>query len=177
MQESLEGRRQFLWIAIAVISIALTVVFANLWIGARGIEPGEVNEFILKESSPAEATATDVITAITTYDSDTIEEVRSQLLELSTGSFREDYEALLEGGLGQVLEESAIDSTGDIVDGPDVGFSSATEAIAVARVVQDVTSRETPGGRTVFLVIRLGLILEDETWKADSLRILSQQIL
>ncbi len=177
MQESLEGRRQFIWIVVAVVAVALAAVFASLWFGARGTEPEEIDNFIIEEHSAAETTASDVITAITTYDSSTIEDVRARLLELSTGSFREDYEALLEGGLGQVLEESAIDSTGDIVDGPDVGFTSATEAIAVARVVQDVTSRDTPGGRTVFLVVRLGLILEDEVWKADSLKILSQQIL
>jgi hypothetical protein len=44
-------------------------------------------------------------------------------------------------------------------------------------VVQDVTSRGTPGGRTVFLVVKLELTLTGDEWKASSLKILSQQIL
>lgn len=165
------------FVVASVIGIALTAIFATLWLGALGTEPGEVNRFLGLESSPAEATAIDVITAITTYDSDTIEDVRERLLDLSTGDFRDDYEELLAGGLGDVVQEAAVSSEGNIVEGPLVGFTSATRALAVARVVQDVVSRDTPGGRTVFLVLRLGLTKEGDSWKADSLKVLSQQVL
>ena len=165
------------FVVASVIGIALTAVFATLWLGARGTEPGEVNRFLGLESSSAEATATDVITAITTFDSDTIDTVRQQLLGLSTGDFRADYEELLAGGLGDFVEESAVSSEGNIVEGPLIGFTSATRAMAVARVVQDVVSRDTPGGRTVFLVLRLGLTKQGDAWKADSLKVLSQQTL
>lgn len=172
-----DGRPGLAWIAAAVIGAALAATFASLWIGARGTEPSEVDDFLSPEVSEIEDVATRVIDAITTYDSDSIDDRRAELLELSVGAFRDDYEELLAGGLGDVLEEEAASSEGEIVDGPDVGFSGSGEAIAVARVVQDVTSRGTPGGRTVFLVVKLELTLTGDEWKASSLKILSQQIL
>jgi hypothetical protein len=164
------------WIGLAVVGLGVAVVFLSLWLGARGTEPEDVGAFLEDDVDAATDAASDVITAITTYDPETIADVREQLLGLSTGEFRTDYEELLEGGLGDVLEEEAIRSSGEIVDGPSVGFTSATEGIAVARVVQEVTSRGSPGGRTVFLVVQLDLEKVDDSWKAASLRILSQQV-
>ena len=81
----------------------------------------------------------------------------------------------MSGGLGEALEETETRSEGEIVNGPDVGFTSATRATAVARVVQDITSLTASGDRRVLLVMRLGLVKVDGTWKADKLEILSQQ--
>lgn len=177
MEERSEGRGRLITVLVAVIGVALAAVFFSMWLGARGVKAEEVSSYLDDEIEAATEVATEVVTAITTYDATTIEDRRAELLELSTGSFRQDYEALLEGGLGEALEDSAVESEGEIVDGPDVGFDSSDRALAVARVVQDVISRENPGGRTVFLVVRLGLVKEDDGWKADSLKILSQQIL
>ena len=114
---------------------------------------------------------------ITNFDAQTFEEVQDDLLPLTTGSFRDDYQELLDAGLSEALLQGAIESSGEIVDGPFIGMASSDRASAVARVVQEVNSRNTPGGRTVFMVLRLDLIKEGNRWKADSLEVLAQSTL
>lgn len=161
----------------ALVASALAVALGSLWIGERDTEPGEVDTALSLELPEAQAVANDVIVGITTFDAQTFEEVQNDLLPLTTGPFRADYEELLDAGLGDALAEGAIESAGEIVDGPHVGMTSSTRASAVARVVQEVQSRNTPGGRTVFLVLRVDLIKEGRDWKADSLEVLAQSSL
>ena len=158
-----------------MIALAVAGAMTALWIEARETEPSEVTSFLLDETPAAERTATTVLESIVNYDPESVDENKDELLELATGDFRDDYEDLLSGGLGEALEETETRSEGEIVNGPDVGFTSATRGMAVARIVQDITSVTASGDRRVLLVMRLGLVLDDDTWKADKLEILSQQ--
>jgi hypothetical protein len=160
---------------VLVVALAVAGAMTALWIGEQETEPSEVTSFLLDEESGAERTAARVLESIVNYDSETVDEDKDELLALATGDFHNDYEDLLSGGLGEALEETETRSEGEIVNGPDIGFTSATRATAVARVVQDITSLTASGDRRVLLVMRLGLVLEDGTWKADKLEILSQQ--
>ncbi|HEU4480334.1 MAG TPA: hypothetical protein VFS18_00490, partial [Actinomycetota bacterium] len=89
-------------------------------------------------------------------------------------SFDSEYEPQLEGGLGQAHEAAGATSTGEVVTGPEVSFTSGTKASAIARVAQEVTTTGEPDGRNVFYVMKLGLVLQDGSWKVDELEILSQ---
>ena len=158
-----------------VIALAVAGAMAALWLDERATDPSEVTAFLRDGAPDAGSTATKVLTSIVNYDPDTVEENQDELLGLATGAFRADYEDLLSGGLGAALEETETRSEGEIVDGPEVAFTSATRGTAVARLVQDISSLTESGDRRVLLVMRLGLVLEDGTWKADRLEILSQQ--
>lgn len=162
---------------IAIVAVALAGIFAFLWVGERDVSPDEVDSALTAELPEAEATANDVILGVTNFDAQSFDEVQDDLLPLTTGPFRADYQELLDAGLGEALQQGAITSTGEIVDGPFVGMSSSERGVAVARVVQEVNSRATPGGRTVFMVLRLDLVKEGARWKADSLQVLAQSTL
>jgi hypothetical protein len=162
-------------IVTVIVALALAGAMTALWIDERETEPEEVTSSLLDEKPEAERTASRVLESVVNYDPESVDENKDELLGLAAGEFRDDYEDLLSGGLGEALEETETRSEGEIVNGPDVGFTSATRATAVARVVQDITSLTASGDRRVLLVMRLGLVKEDGTWKADKLEILSQQ--
>ena len=162
-------------IVVLVLALAVAGAMTALWNEERETDPAEVTSFLLEQTPAAERTATRVLESIVNYDPESVDENKDELLGLATGDFRTDYEDLLSGGLGEALEETETRSEGEIVTGPDVGFTSATRGMAIARVVQDITSVTASGDRRVLLVMRLGLVLEDDIWKADKLEILSQQ--
>ncbi|MBA2724604.1 MAG: hypothetical protein H0U53_01325 [Actinobacteria bacterium] len=159
---------------LLILSLGSAVAFAALWLGSKDTEPEEVTASLSAQSSTVEATATKVIDALLDYDSASLEEQREELLALSTGTFRDQYEELIANDLEVILERTSASSEGDIADGPDVSFESASRAVAIARVVQEVTARGS-GTKNVFYVMRLTLISDPSGWKADTLQILSQQ--
>ena len=160
---------------IALVAVAAAVAFAVLWSSERDTSPEDVATYLRERSGDVQDTATEAIDALMNYDPATVDEREEQLLAISTGEFQDQVKELLDGGLGDIVEAADITSTGEIVDGPDPSFLTATRAIASARVIQDVTSEETPEGRTVFYVMQLSLIEIEGKWKADGLRILAQQ--
>ena len=159
---------------LSILSLGSAVAFAALWLGSKDAEPEEVTASLSAQSSAVEATATKVIDALLDYDSASLEEQREDLLALSTGTFRDQYEELIANDLKVILERTSASSEGDIADGPDVSFETASRAVAIARVVQEVTARGS-GTKNVFYVMRLTLISDPSGWKADTLQILSQQ--
>lgn len=162
---------------VAVIAALVAVVLGVLWFTARGTEPAEVTDYLSDHMDAAAETAEEVLLAVITYSPDTVEEQAEKVRTLGTGAFLEDYEELLQEGLGDIVSETAARSDGQIATGPEIAFTSAERATAVARVVQEVTSSGSERPRTIFSVMRLGLVLQDEIWKADRLEILSQNSL
>ncbi|MGI8773905.1 MAG: hypothetical protein ACR2KQ_02640 [Actinomycetota bacterium] len=164
------------WLALAlIIAAGAAIAFAFLWNSEKITEPAEVTRFLQDESGDVEEVAIQVIKRVVDYDADTIEDNREELLPLVTGGFLEDYEELLGGDLGEILAETNTVSEGDILDGPTIGFVSATRAGATARVVQRVRTDASADDRLVLLVLRLGMVVENDVWKAEKLQILSQQ--
>jgi hypothetical protein len=145
-----------------------------LWLRDRSADPGEVSAFLRSETGEVTEVATKVISALMSYDADTIAARRDELEPLSTESFQTQYEEILSGGLDEALTRTGIVAEGELVTGPDPAFISATRAAATARVVQEVTS-EQRSPRTIFYVVRVILVSEDGGWKADELEILAQQ--
>lgn len=164
-----------LLVGALVAALGLAAGFAFLWSAEQGADPEDVDVFLRSRSNAASEAASEVIATLLTYDSDSVGDRQDDLLPLATGGFREQYEELLDQGLGDVLRRTSATSTGEIVDEAEVGFLSATTASAVMRVVQEVTSDEVPEGRQIFYVMKLELVAEGDRWLADELEILSQQ--
>ena len=160
-----------LLVVIAVLGGLLAYVFTQ----ASDTDPEEVARYLRERSGTVSDRATEVIDALMTYDAGSVEGQRDVLEELTTGEFAEQYEELLGGGLDEVLAETGASSEGEIASGPDISFTSPTKALALARVVQEVSSAENPGGRTIFYVMRITFTETNDEWLAERLEILSQQ--
>lgn len=177
--EKTSGRRWVtaLMAALAVIGLASAGVFGFLYLRSD-VSSSEVGAFLAQERPEIERTARRVAELLVNYDSTTLEDVSGEMLELATGNFREDYEKALSSGpgLSAALQEAAASSRGDIVEGPDVAFRSASEAIALMSVTQVAQSSSNPGGQTFDYTLRITLIdTVGGGWKADSVEVISTQ--
>ena len=174
-EEDDSPRRDYAPILIAALVVALGVaaLFAFLWQNSKNIDPAELTTELNTEASSVENRAEEVIDVLLNYDSGNFEERVDEMRALATGDFRDQYEELIEEGIRELLEEEAASSSGEILDGPSVAFTSATESIALARVQQTTQSNEDPGGRQFFYVFRIDFIKTGEEWKADQLEIIA----
>lgn len=158
-----------------VVAVATAAVLGALYLGGA-VSGAEVGEVLSEETPEVEDRAGTVANLLLNYDSTNLEEVSNQMLAVATGNFREQYEEVLAGGagLGNALEEASASSRGQILDGPDVYFKSADEAIAIMRVTQTAQSNSNPGGTTIDYVLKVTLIdTSDGGWKADRVEVLS----
>ena len=169
------NRLVYVLVGALVVTFATAVVFATLYLteDASGEAVGTV---LAAEIPEVEERAARVANLFANYDSTNIDEVSSQMLDLATGNFRQQYEDLLlqGGGLGTALEEASASSRGRIVDGPHVYFHDAAEAIAIVEITQTVQTNSNPGGVTVDYLLQITLIdTSDGGWKADVAKVLS----
>ena len=171
-------RRRWLVPALAaavVIALSLAGVFVFLWLQTVDTTPEEVADFLSKEAPDVANTATEVATLLINYDSTNLEQRQQEIIPLSVGRFRQQYEDLVSQGLGAALEETSASSRGQILQGPDISFASPSEAIAILETTQTTQSNENPTGRTFRYVMRLTLIdTPDGGWKVNLFEVLSQ---
>lgn len=157
-----------------MVTTALAATFVFLWLQSVDTSGQEVGDYLAEQGPDVADVATEVATLLTNYDSTNIEQRRSEIVELSVGRFREQYEDLLSQGLGAALEETSASSRGQILQGPDVSFVTGSEASAILRTSQTVQSNENPSGRTFEYVMQLTLIdTPDDGWKVNLIEILS----
>ena len=103
--------------------------------------------------------------ALVTYDYHDPDAHREEVLALSTGSFREEYEDAFEQGLGDVITEVEAVSTGVAEE---VYVSELGDADALAIVVLDVDVTGVSGPRTQHdLYIRLTFVEVEGEWRVD----------
>lgn len=160
---------------LAVVGTASGLIFGFLYLRSD-VAAEDVGDFLAAERAAAADTARSVADLLLNYDSTNLDEVAAQMLELSTGNFREQYEEVLSsgGGLGTALEEASASSRGQILEDPDVTFRTGSEAIALMRVTQTTQSNSNPEGRTFDYILKITLIdTTDGGWKADRVEILS----
>ena len=158
-----------------VVSLSAAVVFGSLYL-ARDASLEEVGAVLAGESPAVEERAVQVADLLLNYDSTTLDRVSEDMLAISTGNFREQYEEVLSqgGGLGTALEEASASSRGQILTGPDVYFRTPSEAIAILQVTQTAQSSSNPGGQTIDYILKVTLIdTSDGGWKADRVEVLS----
>lgn len=109
--------------------------------------------------------------ALVTYDFRDPEAHRDAVLELATGSFRQDYEDAFDEGLGQIITQVQAVSTGSVND---VFLSSVDQDQAQAVVSLDIEVSGTSGERTLTdQYVLLTLIRLDVGWRVDQVTDLS----
>ncbi len=165
-----------LLIAGVVISLALAGTFVFLWLQSVDTSANEVSSFLNSETPEVADVSTELATLISNYDSTNIEERREQVLALAVGRFREQYEQIVGQGLGPAIEEASASSRGQILQGPEVSFVSASEAVAILQTTQTTQSNENVTGRTFLYTLRLTLLdTPDGGWKVNGFELLSSQ--
>ena len=161
--------------AAAALGLAVATTFGILYLRTE-ITPPEITDYLAAERPQIAERAERVATLLFNYDSTTLDQVAQQMLEISTGNFREQFEQALAagGGLGTALEEASASSRGQLLDDPDVSFRSGAEAVATFGVRQTTQSNRNPGGRTFDYVLKITFVdTTDGGWKADRVAILS----
>jgi hypothetical protein len=152
-------------------AIVAAGLFGGLWLSSRTASVDEIDQALANEAPDVRAVAAEIVELLVNVDAAKLEATSERVLELSTGNFRSDYEALLPG-LGPAFEEAGAKATGDIVEGPDVTFSASDEAFAIAKVAQTTKVDDTE--RTVGFTVRITMVREGEEWKADRFELLGE---
>ena len=161
----------------ALIAAAVLVPLMLLLTRDAEPEPADVSSYIAGETADVETRSEEVFDLLVNYDSESFEEVSDRMLAVSTGNFREQYEDILGTGLNEALTEAGASSEGQILNGPQVTFRSATEAAALAGIEQTTRSGSNPDGRTITYLMRLTLVRDESgDWKADRIEILSGEL-
>jgi hypothetical protein len=163
-------------IAALVLAIALAGTLGLLLARESETEPAEVGSFLADAKPEVEDRVVEVVNLLTNYDATDIDQVVERMLEITTGSFREDYGETFEQGFAEAIKEASTSARGQILTGPDVSFRSPDEAVAVLRVQQTIQNNRLPEGRSYVDVMQITLINTAEGgWKADRVEILGGQ--
>lgn len=167
---------QPLLIAGLVVSLALAGTFAALWAQSRETSSQDVTAFLADEAPAVETRAREVVELLMNYDATNLDERTEQIRDISTGTFLEEYEELIDQGLGAVLAEASASSRGQIISGPDVYFRSPSESVALARVSQTTQSSDNPTGRSFLYTLRVTLVkTAGDEWLVGGVEILSEE--
>lgn len=167
-------------VALALVALAVAVAMTFLWIRDRDASPSEIDTRLRTSVSAVSERATTLTQLLMDYTPGTLQERSDQLLAISTGEFRDQYETLLKGGLDTALTKANTKAKAKIVDGPDVSFTASDEAQAVLRVIQTAKKKGALIPRRLYYVLRFTLqnlspSPDTPDWRASRLDILSQQ--
>jgi hypothetical protein len=167
-------------IAVALVALAVAVAMTFLWIRDRDTSAADMDAQLRTGVGPVSERATTLTELLMDYNPGTLQQRSDQLLAISTGEFRDQYETLLKGGLGNALTKANTTAKAKVVDGPDVSFTSSREAQAILRVIQTAKKKGALVPRRIFYVLRFTLLNtstnpDSPDWRASRLDILSQQ--
>ena len=118
-------------IVALVLAIATVASLGLLLARESEVEPEEVGSFMAEAKPEVEERVTEVVNLLSNYDATNIDDVVERMLEITTGSFRKDYEDTFEQGFADAIKKASTSARGQILTGPDVSFRSPDEAVAV----------------------------------------------
>ena len=142
--------------AFAILSLVLGVVA----IQATGSKNDSDNRL-----AAIRRTAGGMGSALLSYDYRNLDKTKKEVLRLSTGTFRKQYQQAFSGGLDSILTNTkAVSSVRDI----EIFVSDATDRAATAIVVVDTSISGTAGkNRSLTSYIRLELVHAKAGWLVD----------
>jgi hypothetical protein len=158
-----------------VVMTALAATFLTLWLVDADVGPKDVSTYLDEQRPEIEERARTAVDILINYDSSNIDERRTEMLSVSTGGFRDDYEEFTQT-LGDVLQEAGASSRGAILEEPRISFTAPEQADVIVRTEQIAQTKENPTGRKIEYIMRLGLIDTQGGWKVDNIQILSDEV-
>jgi Mce-associated membrane protein len=116
-------------------------------------------------------TASGFLSALTSYNSSTIDRQRSRVLSLATGKFRDQYSQVTSPAFINTLRQTQADQKGTVVR---VAVASVQDdsATVLAMVRTSTTNKDLKTPRIEQNVIELSLVHTKNGWKIDAVDIL-----
>ncbi len=162
---------------LVLLLAAAAAALAVMWQRDAETTPDDVRNFLVAELPVVEQRARTLIELLVNYDATNLDDRAEDIRAMATGSFRDQYDQLIEQGLGRALEAASASSRGQVVSGPDVSFRSPSEAVALARVSQTTQSTANPSGQSFLYYWKITLVKTSEGgWFVDQLEVLSEEI-
>jgi len=147
-----------------VIAILIALVLAEAVLLFRG----NADE---RARTDAFQTASSFLTALTTYNSSTLDQQRNRVLALATGKFQGEYEQLTGSGFLKTLQDRQADSKGTVVRAA-VSSVRGDTATVLAVVETTTTNKDLKAPRVDRNLIELSLVHTASGWRVDSVTIL-----
>ncbi len=150
--------------AVSTLAAAAAVVWAVLAVQGAGARDAELEQ--------VETAAGSFALELTTWDaSDGMADTRETLRAAGTPTFATDVDQLF-GGTDDLatLEEIGARSRGEVEDVL-VQSLDGDRAVALAVVVQEVTTDVTEGAEVSLRYARLGLVRDGDAWRIDSVEL------
>jgi hypothetical protein len=160
-RRTLFGRSMNVVILVAILVAAL---LAESVIVFRGSSTEQARDDVLDVSRR-------FVALLTTYNATTIERQRTQVLALSTGKFRGEYEQLTGSGFIATLKERQADQQGKVVRIAVTQVRDET-ATVIALVQISTTNKDTKTPRVDNNLLELSLVETSGGWRIDAVTIL-----
>jgi Mce-associated membrane protein len=150
--------------AAMVIGILVALVLAEAVLLFRGNTDARARTEVLQ-------TATGFLSALTSYNSSTIDRQRARVLSLATGKFRQDYTQVTSPAFINTLRQTQADQKGTVVRVA-VASVQGDSATVLAMVRTSTTNKDLKAPRVEQNVIELSLVHTKNGWKIDAVSIL-----
>ena len=150
-----------------VVAIALLAVIALAAVSVAVVYAGKYRHD-RDQRHDVTATASAMVSALTTYDYTNLDSSRNKVLALATGRFKQEYDAGFQP-LRQVLTQTQAKSTGTVrrVFLGDVSDGSAEAIVVADQVVSGLTgSRPLAGQQLTVTLVKVG-----GHWRVDGLSV------
>ena len=157
-----ERRRPSVGMLVVAILVALVLAEAVLLFRGNADERARTDVF---------QTASGFLTALTTYNSSTLDQQRNRVLALATGKFKGEYEQLTGSGFLKTLQDRQADSKGTVVRAA-VSSVRGDTATVLAVVETTTTNKDLKAPRVDRNLIELSLVHTAGGWRIDSVTIL-----
>jgi Mce-associated membrane protein len=149
-------------IVTALVIVALAVAVGFLWYGHRQDQLAE------QARSEAVDAASRQAVAMLAYDFANVDSQLAAAADGITGSFRDDYTALVEETIAPGAKEKQLTVQVTVQAGAPVS-TTPTEAVVLLYLNQTTTSAEAPDARTSGSRVRVSLQKVDDRWLVDQL--------
>ena len=146
-----------------VLAILLALTLAESVLLFRGNNGDRSRTEVLSAS-------TNFLTALTTYNSSSIERQRRQVLSLAAGKFRQQYEQVTSAAFLKTLSDTKADQRGQVIRAA-VSSVQDDSASVLALIRTTTTNKDLKAPRIEQSVIELSLVHTKGGWKIDNVTI------
>lgn len=163
-----EGRPEFpagAWIAIAIAIVLIGVASASVFLFRSNAPEHDRNDAL--------SLSRRFVTSLTTYNESSLASQRTDVLSMSAGTFRSDFDRLTGSAFADALHQTQASSQGKIFTLA-VSSVSADRATVLGIVDVTVSNKDLKTPRVDRQVIQISLVRAKSGWKVDGVTVLGK---